>query len=506
MRLDGGGLLHHNLHYEGTPGLWHVWLKLLGSLHLSFNVARWLSAALEAAGMAVLLRWAPFPRVLRLLLPFGFFFAYQDGVIVRSYLLFAILAFPAAALLRARRARPVVLAIFLGLLANVSLHGVLLSGGIAIVAAILWGRQWLRNAPAMALLLVFWMGAVATLGPAFDIDYEAGNNIRREFAKAEQSVGIRAEMPPKILELPMYGLRPAPEPVHIRRGFKKTWHKLARVLGVISYPITQPRSLALLVFAALILQAMVFRRGLRGAVSGMGGPSGASGLVPYCLMVLVFTSLYIAPRHAGTVWTGFVVSAWLTWPRREDLTTPARQWTTRVAATLLTLAALVQIAWTGHALWEERKLPYAADRMTAEYLKQGGAGTTASAAGFYYFSNGALLYFPRNIYINQPPHRYWLWSTDMRTYMSAQDVLARHPRYLVLGGFVTGPESEITADWQPISPPQPGVVLGDEFSVRPWFEAHGYGVTHIFCGHTWMRLQYAEQLCNTVMEPTAAAQ
>jgi hypothetical protein len=77
-------LFVHSLHYEGTGGLWHAYLKILTDLGSSFTLARWITMLVEGAGMAVMLRWSPLPRPVRFLLPFSFFLLYQDGVVARS--------------------------------------------------------------------------------------------------------------------------------------------------------------------------------------------------------------------------------------------------------------------------------------------------------------------------------------------------------------------------------------------------------------------------------------
>ena len=92
----------------------------------------------------------------------------------------------------------------------------------------------------------------------------------------------------------------------------------------------------------------------------------------------------------------------------------------------------------------------------------------------------------------------------MRTYSTVQQVLAQHPDYIVIGGFESGPDAEMTRDWEPVTPPQPGVLRNDVYGVQPFFEAHGYHATHVFCGHSWMRSTYAELLCDTVLEPLHA--
>ncbi len=502
-------LFTHSLHYEGSGGLWHAFLKVLHALHFSFTGMRWLVAGIQGAAMAVLLARAPFPRMVRLLLPFTFFLLYQDAVIARSYCLFAILAFPAAALLRSGRPRPVLFAVLVGLMANISVHAALASGGMAIAALLVWRGRLLRNLPAVGVLLLLWAGAIATMIPAPDIDYPAGNNIERSIAKIEIAFGAHVSMPALLSRDSMANLPPAPSvPRQKLRGLRKAWSKTARILSIVTYPISISRLLALLLVLLTAVQAFLLNRNGRTRFTGAAdsGSLGWSGLIPYMLMVLVFTSLYLAPRHAGMVFTAFVIAAWLTWPLRAEVR-QRRLALERITAGLLALVCLVQISWSFHAIYKEHTLPYAPGKMTAEYLRSRGVGTPGSnvkMAGFYYFSIDPLLYFDRNLYFNQPPHRYWFWSTAMRTYSTVEQALSQHPSFIVIGGFESGPDAEVTRDWQPNDKPTPGVVLNDEFHVAQFFETNGYHPTRVFCGHSWMRSSYAEELCDTVLEPDAA--
>ncbi len=496
MLAEGVGwraLFTHSLHYEGTGGLWHAFLKLLQCCGFSFRAMEWTVIGIQGAAVAVLLRFAPFPAAVRYLLPFTFFFFYQDTVVARSYCLAAVLVFGSVTLLRSALPRPWLLAMLLGLLANLSVHGALLSGGLAIVAGVLWKRQSRGMVPAAGLLLVFWLGAIATMIPAADIDYSAGNNIQRSIAKIERQVGMHTEAPPALVSQKMADLTPAPAVVHVRHGFDKVWNKVARTLSVITYPLASAPLLALLLVAGCILQAVLARQS--------GRPVGMLGFVPYLLMVAVFTSLYLAPRHVGMVYTGFLASAWLTWP--TTLTTPRLRLVSRVTASLFVVMCVVQVFWSAHAVLAERRHPYAPGKMTADYLKSQGVSPNGGGklAGFYYFSIDPLLYFGRNIYLNQPPHRYWYWSTTMRSYSTVEDVLAAHPHFIIIGGYESGPDAEIERDWQPRTPPVPGVVLNDTFGIARYFEANGYRPARVFCGHSWMRNSYAEELCDTVLEP-----
>jgi len=141
-------IVAHGGRYEGSPALWHCFLHLLILLHVSYSGMAWATGAMALAGIAIFLRWSPFPPILRLLLPLTFWLAYQDAVIARSYVLFTPLGFAAAALLRNRAQRPILLAVILALCANISLHGFLAALGLAAVALMQAWRSRSRSGVA----------------------------------------------------------------------------------------------------------------------------------------------------------------------------------------------------------------------------------------------------------------------------------------------------------------------------------------------------------------------
>src|ERR1700761_8262081 len=55
-------LFLHALRYEGTPGLWHLFLRALIQLHISYTAMHWIVGLIAACGMALLIFFAPFPR------------------------------------------------------------------------------------------------------------------------------------------------------------------------------------------------------------------------------------------------------------------------------------------------------------------------------------------------------------------------------------------------------------------------------------------------------------
>jgi hypothetical protein len=79
----------HLLHYEGTPGLWQTLLHALIRLGLTYSAYGFVSASLGLAAIVILLRYAPLPLFIRILLPFTYFLCYQYAIIARSYALIA---------------------------------------------------------------------------------------------------------------------------------------------------------------------------------------------------------------------------------------------------------------------------------------------------------------------------------------------------------------------------------------------------------------------------------
>ena len=203
-------LMLHAVRYEGSPGLWHALLWVLARLHFGYIGMHWVAGAFAAAGVFVLLRWSPFPLILRVLLPFGFWLAYQNAVIARGYVLFALLAFSAAALIRnmsannlrpmpdgkdsARSSTLIWLAVILGLMTNLSVHGFVASFGFAIAVWPVLRRRTRAGSPVRkttpALILgSFWLFAVATTLPPSDVNLAAGKNLERSTEKIWASFG-----------------------------------------------------------------------------------------------------------------------------------------------------------------------------------------------------------------------------------------------------------------------------------------------------------------------------
>ena len=491
-------------------GLWHSFLWVLARVHVDYTGMRWISGLVALAGVYVLLRWSPFPLILKVLLPFGFWLAYQDAAVARSYVLFAILAFPAAAILRCmsqeqaapRRSQLIWLAILLGLMANLSVHGFVASMGFAVVALALLRRKARAGFPIAkgipaAVLCCFWLLVFVTVFPPSDVDFPAGRNIQMSTQKIWAVLGSQTAKA-ELQQEKQIGERPLPGelPLHAARVFQKTpgearWHKIARTLGLLTFPVSNFRILALVACALVILQAVVFRPA--------GGHMGWIGLMPWALTIVIFTWMYLAPRHAGMIWEALIASLWLTWPA-EMSSRWYEKWLHGLTVAALVAVGLNQVQWTGHALSDDIHKPYSGDEAMAQWLKTNEAGKRI--AGFGYHSVGVTAWFEGPLYFNQPA-TYWIWSQEPRLDARAPFTIATHPDVIVFGGWDWSEHNaDISEDWiKPDLATLNSVPLNDDFSILPYAESHGYRETHRFCGHAFLRSGYSEELCQVALEP-----
>ena len=132
LAIDSENLraLYANARYEGTPLLFHVLLQSLGKLSRSWWAAVVLHSAFACGSAWLVLRYAPFPRLERLLVVGGYYFAFEYAVIVRSYALGVFLALLACAVWTAQARRPALVVLLLILLANTSAMGTILSAAL----------------------------------------------------------------------------------------------------------------------------------------------------------------------------------------------------------------------------------------------------------------------------------------------------------------------------------------------------------------------------------------
>ncbi|MCG8455904.1 MAG: hypothetical protein MI919_06440, partial [Holophagales bacterium] len=170
-------LLGQYLRYEGHPPLWYFLLMPAAKLGLPYGTANVISVLCSALGVWLFLRLPGIPFLVRCLLPFGFYVAYQFSVVARSYALVFPLLMLVLHLYPHRRERVVSFAVVLVLLSQVSLHGLALAwafAGLYVLELVssrrrLVGSERRRHGIAGTLLVASTAALVWILLPSDDL-------------------------------------------------------------------------------------------------------------------------------------------------------------------------------------------------------------------------------------------------------------------------------------------------------------------------------------------------
>jgi hypothetical protein len=141
---DGPAALLRNSRYEGHPLLYHYLLQLVGHVSRSWWAAIATNFLIACGSAWIVLRFAPFTRIEKLLVIGGYFPLYEYSVPVREYGLGMLLAFASCAAWTVPRRRPVLAIACLVLLANTSVFGLFLAlaAGAAFVVDWLWADRF----------------------------------------------------------------------------------------------------------------------------------------------------------------------------------------------------------------------------------------------------------------------------------------------------------------------------------------------------------------------------
>ena len=121
-------------HYEGHPPLWHLLLSVFAKngAPVDFTLKA-INIVFSVTAMALLIFRSPFPKIVRYLLPFSFFFFYQYGVLSRPYSMAMIAFFLMAMSYKNRNTHPWRYIMSLVFLCLTSAFGIMIAGGLCIV-------------------------------------------------------------------------------------------------------------------------------------------------------------------------------------------------------------------------------------------------------------------------------------------------------------------------------------------------------------------------------------
>lgn len=121
-------------HYEGHPPFWFLILMLLAKNGVPFELGiKAVNFTFATIAMGIFIFKAPFPRWVRCIVPFTYFFFYQYGVISRPYSLMMLGFVLSAWSYKSRNEKPFRHIVALSLICGASAYGIVLSAGICLV-------------------------------------------------------------------------------------------------------------------------------------------------------------------------------------------------------------------------------------------------------------------------------------------------------------------------------------------------------------------------------------
>lgn len=340
-------------HYEGHPPLWHLVLLPFAKAGAPYELSLALiSLAFTGTAVFLILWYAPFPRLVRLLLPFTYFFFYQYGVISRVYCVMTLAFVLAAMAYRRRNVRPDRYVAALILMCVTLAYGLVIAGGLALVW--LWEiwregrRKWDRRISWLAVLLAAALGVVWMIMPRAD-------------TYATVSADAVTIENPFIVRL-LYTFFVLPSDVTLTDVYSE--HML------LSRAYLMPSAL----FSGALIGMLIW-----GVLLYYGRKRGTALLlvVPYSLFAVFAAAVYVSIHHIGIGLLYFCFWCWVTAENgervadRTELSADGNMaGAVRCAAVLLgTLAMGVSLYWTGAACKLDIDKNYAPGRHEAAFIK-----------------------------------------------------------------------------------------------------------------------------------------
>ena len=421
------------LHYEGHPILWFVLLRSLALAGISYTGMHWICGAIGVAGTALFLFCSPFPKYLKALLPFTYFLLFQYVVVARAYAF----APPLLYLVAWRwKKNPILIAVILGLLANVEMHAAVISGGLATVYCIELLRSGAAKDPGrrkgllqfISVVLGLYALALCAAWPAHDVArWDIASHSKPYLMIAGQSV--------------LWGLC---DPFWLAFAF---W-----VLCVLCFD--ERRSI-------LYLLPVVF--------------------------FSAFSVLYLTFWHAGLLNPLLICLLWITWPASAPKKLPYE----RACRVAWAIVASVQILWSVNALVYDHYHDYSGDRAAAEFLRPYvESGTTIITTFIDQDDNhsfnavGILPYFSQSIFANwQTP--FWWWAIKRNRTDQLYDSILKSNAPIVIV------ETRQATSEIPIDMADP--------KIQSLLQS-GYRATHTFCGTTPYRLALGMTCCHLILQ------
>jgi hypothetical protein len=331
-----------NRRYEGHPPAWHTVLWVISKFThnvIYMQAAQWLIAC---AVVFIILFYSPFARSTRMLLPFGYYFLFEYGVLSRNYALGVLFACMICLIIRREfKYKPVLYYALLFCMSNVHLLALLLAGSLHLYFLLL-KMERKTNIKTIAVhvlagVLVFLPAAYFIIPPA---DGELNTHALLNMWNVHQVFAF--------YEVPLRALLPIP--AWWRYNFWNTQFLISAKDNFGALTWINPLITLMLLSVALF----VLRRNKKSAAVF------TVNLLLSLIVSVTFFSLTTA-RYTGFIYIGFIMAYWLYC--YEAPFTGKQVW-------LVNILLAIQLSGGVFALYKDIRLPFSNTYRVGELIKE----------------------------------------------------------------------------------------------------------------------------------------
>lgn len=323
-------------HYEGHPQLWHILLYPFAKLGMPYELSLSLVTLLVAGGaITLLVFFAPFPRIVKWILPFTYFLFYQYGVVARPYCLMILAFILLAMTYHRRKEKPWKYTLCLFFLCLTSVYGIVLAGGLAFLW-LLESVKERKNIGCLIVLLVATILLMLTLVPKSDT-YALFSPLR------EMATNRLWERLTYMLFISL------PDVLLTNVFYQYAFLKCTQFLGYDGL---------IGAFIGVVLHGLIFTYGRKKKTAALF-------FVPFIVFCVTTSFLYCTAHHIGIVLLLFLFWWWI------SLEAPKQEPSPYKGIVLLGTAMLcVMVYWSAAAVTTDVKTDFAVGRRAAEFIKE----------------------------------------------------------------------------------------------------------------------------------------
>ncbi|MCK8060019.1 MULTISPECIES: hypothetical protein [unclassified Fusibacter] len=384
--LSIGQLLFHQLRYEGSPGLWHLTLHVLSSQDLPYLSMNLISGFFGVLSAFLIYRYSPFPFYVKVLLPFTYFIFYQYSIVARSYSMIVPLLFTLAILHPNRHSKSLQYSILLCLLANVSLHGSLIS--LALFMVFLYELFMINHKSITAVIELHWKSIVL-------FSFMASYLVIFLYPSDDVILGTVIRLNPlRSVVILLLSL--------VDSLGSNLWLMVSRpdTTSTIQLLKTALGLCASLNFVYLSMRFFWRSRTLHYL------------LFPFLLLYLLFTFKHVQFWHIGIITVLWIFVMWISLNTKQNSVPNKNAVSIKTINLSFFLIMSIQLIWSFNAIQYDMGNSYSASKDMANYIKET-IPANSELYGSSYYEISLLPYFERNIYANHNEgsnERFWSWS------------------------------------------------------------------------------------------------